>query len=60
MLEANEIKVIRKILDKTKIDIIRSQQIRKFCGIHPINEWMERRRREWDKHVTRMEAERLV
>jgi hypothetical protein len=44
MLEANEIKVLRKIVDKTKIDRIRSQQIRESCGIQPID-WMERRRR---------------
>ena len=30
------------------------------CGIQPINEWVERRRREWDQHVTRMYAEKLV
>ena len=39
---------------------MRSQQIRESCGIQPINEWVERRRREWDQHVTRMDAERLV
>ena len=37
-----------------------SQQIRESCGIQPINEWAERRRSEWDQHVTRMDAERLV
>ena len=42
MLEANEMKVLRKIVGKTKIDRIRSQQIRESCGIQPINEWMER------------------
>ena len=36
-----------------------SQQIREFCGIQAINEWVERRT-EWDEHVTRMDAERLV
>jgi hypothetical protein len=34
MLEANEMKVLKKIADKTKIDRIRSQQIRESCGIH--------------------------
>ena len=58
MLETNEMKVLRKIVGKTKIDRIRSQQIRESCGIQPINEWVERRR-EWDQHVTRMDAERL-
>ena len=64
MLEANEMKMLRKIVDKTKIDRIRrSQQIRESYSIQPINEWMERRRRrrrEWDEHVTRMVAERYL
>ena len=53
-------KVLRKIVGKTKIDGIKSQQIRKSCGIQPINEWVDRIRREWDQHVTRMDAERIV
>ena len=60
MLEANEMKVLRKILDETKIGRIRRHQIRESCSIQTINEWMERRRREWDEHVMRMGAERLV
>ena len=61
MLEANEMKVIRKIVGKTKIDRIRSQKIRKSCSIKPMSEWMERRRMgEWDLLVTRMGAERLL
>ena len=55
-------KVLRKIVAKTKAGRIRSQQIRESCGIQPINEWMKwrRRRRKWDEHVNRMNAERLV
>ena len=60
MLEANEMRVLRKIVGKTKIDRIRRQQIRESCGIQPVSEWVERRRREWDEHVTKMDAERLV
>jgi hypothetical protein len=45
---------------ETKIDRIRSQQIRESCGIQPINEWVERIRREWDEHVTRIDGEKLV
>ena len=45
MLDANEMEVIRKIVGKTK-NRIRSQQVRESCGIQPINEWVERRRRE--------------
>ena len=44
MLEANEMKVLKKIVGKTKINRITSQQIRESCGIQPINDWMERRR----------------
>jgi hypothetical protein len=44
MLEAIEMKALRKIVGKTKIDIIRSQQIRESCSIQTINEWVERRR----------------
>ena len=59
MLKANQMKVIRKIVGKTKINRIRNQQIRESCGIQSINEWVERRR-EWDEHVTKIDAERLV
>ena len=59
-------KVLRNIVGKTKVDRIRSQQIRQDCGIQAVNEWVERsrririRRRKWDEYVTRMDAERLV
>ena len=46
ILEANEMNVLRKIVGKTKVDRIRSQQIRESSGIQPINEWAERRRKE--------------
>ena len=38
ILEASEMKVLRKIVGKRKIDRIRSQQIREFCDIQPIND----------------------
>ena len=47
--------VLRKIVGKTKINRIRSQQIRESCGILHIKEWVERRR-EWEEYVTRMDA----
>jgi len=59
MLEAKNMKALRKLAVKTRIDRIRSQQIRESCVIQPTNEWVERRKREWDKHLTRMDAERL-
>ena len=60
-LKANEMNVglLRKIVSKTKIERIKSKQIIESCGIQPINEWVERIR-EWEQHVTRMDAERLI
>ena len=46
MLEANEMKVLTKTAGKTKIDQIKSQQIRESCDIQPANGWVERRRGE--------------
>jgi hypothetical protein len=54
------VKVLRKIAGKTKESRIRNQQIRETNGIQPINEWMKKSIREWDDHVTRMNAESLV
>jgi hypothetical protein len=56
MLEANDMKVPRKIGCKTKIKLRANK--RESCGIQPINGWVQRR--EWDEHVIRMDAERLV
>ena len=55
----NEMKVLRKIVGKKKKDRITSQQIREYCGIQHINE-QAKRRREWEEHVTKADAERLV
>ena len=41
MFKFNEMEVLTKIVGKMKINRIRSQQIREFCGIEPINEWVE-------------------
>ena len=59
MLEANEMKVPRKIVGKTKINRKISQQIRESCGVQPIIEWLKKRRGQ-DEHVTRMDTGRLV
>ena len=60
MLESNEKKELRKTVGKTKIDRIRNQQISESCCIQPINERVERERREWAEYATRMNAQRLV
>ena len=52
-------KELRKIVEKTGIDRIRSQQIGESYGIQSVNEWVERRRREWNEVTKIMDAERL-
>ena len=52
--------ILRQAADKTKIDRVRSQQIRESCGIQSINELDGKEEREWHEHVTRMNVERLV
>ena len=53
-------KELRKTVGKTKIDGIKSQQIRKSCVIQLIIEQVEIIKRKLDEHVTRMDAGRLV
>ena len=53
-------KIPRKKVAETKVYRIRNQQIREPCGIKPIHEWMDRRRKGWDGHVTRIDSQRLV
>ena len=57
MLEANEMKVLRKIVGNRQN---KKPTVQRILRYPPINEWVERRRREWGEHVTRMDAERLV
>ena len=52
-------KELRKIVEKTGIDRIRSQQIGESYGIQPVNERVERRRREWNEVTKIIDAERL-
>jgi hypothetical protein len=42
----NEMKILRKIVGKAKIDKIRSQQIRESYSIEPINDKVKRKRKE--------------
>ena len=47
-------KVLRKLVAKQKYYKKPTNE-----RIQLVNEWMERGTREWDGHVTRMDAERL-
>ena len=61
MLQANEMKILRKIVDKTKIDRITSQQISESCCIQPINDWVkEEEEEEEEENGTNMQQEWML
>jgi len=53
-------KIIRIIHGKTLHDRIRSEDLRQLSEIQDIGRWVRRRRKYWNKHVNRMEDNRLV
>jgi hypothetical protein len=51
---------LRRITNKTKWDRMRNDRIRESCEIQNITSWVQRRRTEWNEHITRMADGRLV
>ena len=60
LLEVTEMNTLRRIINKTKWDRVRNDRIGELCGIKNITSWVQRRRTEWSKHVSRMADDRLV
>ncbi|KAI4472235.1 hypothetical protein M0802_017027 [Mischocyttarus mexicanus] len=52
--------ILRPIVGKTRKDRIRNTSIRKECDIQDIIKWGRVRRRNWDEHISRMDADRMV
>jgi hypothetical protein len=55
-----EIKVLRKIIGKTRRDRISNEYIRQTCNIRNIANWITRRRHKWNEHITRMNPQIIV
>jgi hypothetical protein len=55
-----EMKVLRKIIGKTRRGSISNENIRQTCNIQNIAKWITRRRHEWNEHITRMSPQRIV
>jgi hypothetical protein len=51
---------LRKVVGKTRLDHVRNQDIREQCGIQPIGEWVNKRRKEWNNHISRMTEDSIV
>ena len=60
ILEIAEMKTLRRIIKKTRIDKMRNERIREICGIQTVTSWVQRRRTESSMHVSRMPEDRLV
>jgi hypothetical protein len=55
-----EIKVLRKIIGKTRRDRISNEFIRQTCNIQNIADWITCRRHEWNEHIKRMNPQSIV
>jgi hypothetical protein len=55
-----EMKVLRKIIGKTRRDRISDENIRRICNIQNTADGITRRRHEWNEHITKMNPQRLV
>lgn len=53
-------RILRRIQGKTLHDRIRNEDIRQPCDIPHIGRWVRQRRRFRNKHIERMEDNRLV
>ena len=60
LLRSTEMKTLRSILGLTLWDKIRSKDIREECKIQDIVTWTKDRRRYWNEHVDRANAEGLI
>ena len=60
ILEVTEMKTLRRITNKTRMDKMRNERIRETCGIQNITSWVQRGRTEWSMHISRMAEDRLV
>jgi hypothetical protein len=50
---------LRKVIGKTILDPVRKVVIRGKYGIQPMGDWMNKRRREWNKKHSRKTENRL-
>lgn len=60
MMEVSEMRVLRKITNKTLRDKEPNINIRQTCQIDIISDWVRERRKKWNDHIDRMEEDRLV
>ena len=60
ILEVTEMKTLRRIINKTRIDKMGNERIREICGIQKITSWVQRRITEWSVHISGIWEDRLV
>ena len=60
ILETTEMKTLRRIMNKTRLDKIRNRKIQGKYEIQNIGDWVQRRRIEWNALISRMNEDRIV
>ena len=60
LLQTTEMKILRRIAGKTLLDLERNENIRTACNVDDINEWVHKRKEEWNRHIERMDDRRIV
>ena len=60
LINTAEIKTLRKIVGKTRLDRIKNVDIRNQSQIQEVGKWTEKRRLDWAAHVSRMPEDRLT
>jgi hypothetical protein len=60
VMKTTETRTLRKMVAKTRFDIIRKQDIRWQCNDQEIGEWITKRRYEWNQHVSKITPERVI
>lgn len=60
MMRTTEMNTLRAIVGKTRLDRVRNETIRRECGIGDVVGFVRGRRRAWNEHVQRADANRLI
>ena len=60
LLETTEMKILRRISGKTLMDRKMNKNMKQMCKTKSINDWVLKRKQEWNQRKNRMGEDRLV
>ena len=59
ILETTEMKTLRRIMNKIRLDKIRNRDIPEKYEIQNVGDWVQRRKIEWNAYISKMNEDRL-